>query len=193
MKPGAETIHGRGGAKIKAAISRVCFTEVRLSQAAKHAMRYGMLGIGVHRDFVVKRGGNPVLYVQNSESDIITENLAKTFCFLEDNAKDTEAFLQFKLVLGFLKNMSHQNNSEFELYEEMEWRIVHVSRLMGQYFAEEDDDQFLYRVTLVPQDVKIIVFPDYETKQMTIQDDKIRDFFKNGFPMMTTVEDCKSF
>ena len=200
MKKGRETIHGVGGAKINADISRVCFSEVRLSQAEKHAKMYGMLGIGVHRDFVIERGGNPVLYVRNGDTDMVTQNLANVYCFLadkakdEDNEKEKQVLSELGLVLGFIKGMSHQNDSEFLWYEEMEWRIVHVKRLEGKYFTVEDATQHFYRVNpLYPQDVKILIFPDYDTKQMAIGDDGIKKFFKYGFPMMTTVEDCKSF
>src|SRR4030067_384335 len=40
---------------------RLCFTEIRLSQAQEHAERYGKLGIGFGRDFIMDRGGRPVI------------------------------------------------------------------------------------------------------------------------------------
>src|SRR4030095_9224196 len=43
-------------------LARVCFTEIRLSQAARHSERYGKLGIGFTRDFIANKGGRPVFY-----------------------------------------------------------------------------------------------------------------------------------
>lgn len=42
---------------------RICFTEIRLSQAKSHSQRYGRLGIGFSRDYIVNKGGRPVIYV----------------------------------------------------------------------------------------------------------------------------------
>lgn len=195
MKPGSEVIYGVGKTQITAKISRICFSEVRLSQAESHAKRYGMLGIGVHSDFVVKRQGNPVFYVQNGDEGLVIENLDHIAKYLKANLKEKDKFLlsEFAVALGFLKGMSEPNNSKFEYYEEMEWRIVHTKRLERQYCIAQDKSKYIYRLTISPKDVKILVFPDYETKQMATEDDRIKDFFKNGFPMMTTVEDCKSF
>ena len=197
VQKGRETIHGKGGTCVNANIARVCFSEVRLSQAEKHAKMYGMLGIGVHRDFVIERGGNPVLYVRNGDTDLITQDIGFVHSKLEDMAKDGDKDKEMTLgalrfVMGFLKNMSHQNDTEFLWYEEMEWRFVH-SDTFKKYFTPVDTNQHIYRAWFKPQDIKILVFPDHETKQRAIVDDGIKSFFTSGFPMMTTVEDCKSF
>jgi hypothetical protein len=42
---------------------RICFTEIRLSQVQTHAKRYGKLGIGFSRDFIMNKGGRPVIYI----------------------------------------------------------------------------------------------------------------------------------
>lgn len=43
-------------------LRRLCFTEVRLNQAKTHAKRCGKLGLGFKRDFILNRGGRPVIY-----------------------------------------------------------------------------------------------------------------------------------
>jgi hypothetical protein len=48
-------------------IVRLCFTEIRLSQAEKHARQYGKLGIGFTRDFIMNKGGRPVIYIPFEE------------------------------------------------------------------------------------------------------------------------------
>ena len=51
--------------KIKNVV-RICFTEVRLSQAKVHAKRYGKLGIGFSRDFILNKDGRPVIYIPHT-------------------------------------------------------------------------------------------------------------------------------
>jgi len=38
-------------------VVRLCFTEIRLSQAQRHADRYGRLAIGFTRTFIMEKGG----------------------------------------------------------------------------------------------------------------------------------------
>ena len=53
MKVGTEKIYDLDGEWIQASISRICFTEIKLSLAKKHSQTYGNLGIGVDREFVL--------------------------------------------------------------------------------------------------------------------------------------------
>jgi len=47
-----------------------------------------MLGIGFHRDFVLSREGNPVLYVQNGDKGVLIENLVpRLVSSVPDNGK----------------------------------------------------------------------------------------------------------
>ncbi|MCK5295320.1 MAG: hypothetical protein KAJ75_00390 [Alphaproteobacteria bacterium] len=43
-------------------VPQTCFTELRLSQARRHAKKFGRLGIGMKRFFVFNRGGRPLIY-----------------------------------------------------------------------------------------------------------------------------------
>jgi hypothetical protein len=190
MNRGTERIHGRIGTWIQATISRVCFTEVRLSQAERHANLYGKLGIGFHRDFVVARMGNPVIYVQNADTGVIVEALDRIRGFVNGNAQMTN---MLELVLGFVKSMSHQNDPEFEFYDEMEWRIVQLDHMTGTYIEEQEAANGLYRLILSPRDIRLLVFPDEQTRLMAMQDEDIANFFNGVWPIMTTIEDCRNF
>lgn len=199
MRKGRETIYGVGESNINADIARVCLSEIRLSQAEEHAGKYGMLGIGFYRNYVIERGGNPVLYVRNGDSDMITQNIAfihrKLKTMVEGDNKDTEKEMlgAVRQVMGFMKGMSERaNDLGYLLYEEMEWRIVH-SNTFEQYFTAVDINKHIYRASFQPQDIKILVFPDYDTKEMAMERKEIKDFFGNHFPMMTTIKDCLNF
>lgn len=96
MNPGEELIYGIGKKWIKASISRVCFTEIRLSQTQQHATRYGDLGIGFNREFILEREGNPVFYVQNGDKGHVIENfdcLHGYIDFITKNILNIEKFL----------------------------------------------------------------------------------------------------
>src|SRR5687768_11161370 len=57
-------------------LAKVCFTEVRLSQAERHSERYGKLGLGFTRDFIANKGGRPVFYNPwEAKSDWVEQNL----------------------------------------------------------------------------------------------------------------------
>ena len=70
MRTGKEGIYDLNGNLLETFISRVCFTEIKMSQARKHAQRYGSVGIGVSRDFVLRCYGNPVLYMNSGKSNV---------------------------------------------------------------------------------------------------------------------------
>ncbi|MDQ1318549.1 MAG: hypothetical protein QG588_2211 [Candidatus Poribacteria bacterium] len=52
-----------------------CFTEIKLSQSQKHAERYGRLGFGFTRQFVMDRDGAPVQYVPGDKESMDSRNL----------------------------------------------------------------------------------------------------------------------
>jgi hypothetical protein len=189
MKRGTETIHGFKS-QLTSSITRACFTEIRLSSAINHASRYGLLGIGFNRSFVIKRGGNPVFYVQNGQQGTIAYNLA---IIGSEIKKDQELLKVFELILGYFKNMSEPNNADLIYYNEMEWRIVEFEQLIGKFMTVENAQQHIYRLKMNPSDVRLIVFPDSETIQMAMDDSIIANWIKKGNPNITTVSDCKHF
>ena len=143
MKHGEEHLQGVKASHIKQGIVRVCFTEIRLSQAKEHADRYGKMGIAFHRDFVLEREGNPVFYVQNGTRGHVVEVLAHARQRL-----DSTFHPALDVVIGYLKGMGEPNEPDLKYYDEMEWRILQVVRLMGKYIVVEDREKMHYRLIL---------------------------------------------
>lgn len=203
MRPGEETIYGAGGSYIKAEIARVCFTEIKLSQTEKHARMYGQLGVGFNRDFVLEREGNPVFYVQNGDNGHIIQNFDELAGWLKKLPPDTfELDLNFGklgMIAGYLKNMSDRDKKELKYYDEMEWRVVHVSRLeeLNNYikYLEETDEKNkkIYRLIVRPEDIKLIIFPDNQIMQLALGDKEILKYFNSYMPTLIALEDCKNF
>lgn len=96
------------------ATPQTCFTELKLSQARRHARQYGRLGIGVKRGYLLERGGRPIIYYgfkDTNHNDPFVEACQKNFT---DRA-----------LLNFFKPMNKPNDPlNYALYAESEWRII---------------------------------------------------------------------
>lgn len=102
---------------------RTCFTELKLSESRSHADKYGRLGIGVKRPFVIKRMGRPVLYYDT--------NIARTDWF----RKQCYADLEDKSLLKFFKPMnSKKKRINYDLFGESEWRIIFNKVLLSRNY-----------------------------------------------------------
>jgi hypothetical protein len=95
--------------------------------------------------------------------------------------------------MGYLKNMSDTIETDFNYYEEMEWRVVHLHCLEGKFIMPIDKNLGTYRLKFTPDDVKLIVFPDSETKEMALRDAFFVDYFKQFQPILATINDCVNF
>jgi hypothetical protein len=196
MNIGTEKIYGSlKKESIQGQISRTCFTEIRLSSAKKHAKTYGKLGIGVDRDFVIQRYGNPVFYVMNGDYSNVVTCAAIVRDFLKKNDKsvkyDESPRNQFETLLGYLKNMNEKNENELTYYDELEWRITHLTRLEKEYVVPENRKEHIYRIKLSKEDIKVIVFPDSSTMGMALNDDRVLKSIDN--PNCVTLSDCENF
>jgi hypothetical protein len=56
------------GSLIKVKRPITCFTEWSLGQSLPHTTRYGRLGLGFPKQFVLERGGQPVIYVRDGKT-----------------------------------------------------------------------------------------------------------------------------
>ena len=207
MKKGEEEIEGVNKKGVTAVIGRVCFSEVRLSQAKAHAGEYGGLGIGVHRDYIIEREGNPVFYVQNGLKGHVVENFdfvhgAATRLIAAASEAGNEAAAEnirqgilgpIRHIMGYLKAMSKPDQQDLKLYEEMEWRVVNVDRLESDPAYIDVVDQSESRLRVGPCDIKLIVFPDDATRMLALHDDTLAEYFGKDWPIVTTLAECEDF
>ncbi len=190
MQIGTEKIYDIDCEWIQASISRVCFTEIKLSLAKKHAQTYGNLGIGVNRDFVLKRYGNPVFYVMNGNTSNIVVCARKVLNYLK--TQDKNILKEFAIMLAYLKNMNEQNSDDLIYYDELEWRITHLKRLEDENLITiQNQDSHIYRVPLKKDDIKVIVFPDKKTKSKAFNNEIFISLINN--PICVTIDDCENF
>jgi len=170
---------------------RICFTQIRLSQAQTHADRYGKLGIGFKRDFIMNKGGRPVIYIPFKADKCLLEDSIRN---IYNNSNENQTIRSSIIWLfSYVKRMSDKNGDEnYENYEEMEWRLVYDERPNNKDFTEVKEDGTC-RFKFTASDVKVIVFPDEKTKQMSFNDKCLQTFFSQHRPIFVTLDDCSNF
>lgn len=194
LNKGREVIVGNRNTQINADISRICLTEIKLSKVEQHTLKYGKLGIGFSRDFVISNYGNPVTYVTNSDhSSLLVEHYAFLHQFLR-TVENREMLARLEYLMGFVKNMSDVNNNDMVYYEEMEWRITHNDVLeQAGHIVAEDLDRGVYRLHFDAEQIKLIVFPNEETKSIALVDNELLPLIQQHHPILLTLENCKQF
>jgi hypothetical protein len=169
-------------------IVRLCFTEIRLSQAEKHAERYGKLGIGFTRDFIMNKGGRPVIYIPYKADGRLLEDSIKS---VYEKSKDNEEIHKSsKWIMAHVKRMSDGNSEDY--YEEMEWRLVYDESPDNKHFTK-GKGKGIHRLKFAAHDIKVIIFPDEDTKELSLKTEAIRKYFSEYMPIIATLEDCRNF
>ena len=51
----------------------------------------------------------------------------------------------------------------------------------------------IHRLKFAAHDIKVIIFLDEDTKQLSLKDEAIRKYFSEYMPIMATLEDCRNF
>jgi hypothetical protein len=157
--------------------SKLCFTELKLSESRNHAKRYGRLGIGVKRPYLFKRSGRPLAYYG-------FHNATHNDAFLKQCASD----LSDKTMLNFFKPMNSTNDLNYDLYSESEWRILYFQDLLTRkllidprdpansrehaYFTSLSEAEQKKLKYLAPLDgwLSLIIYPSFWVKNMAKQE-----------------------
>lgn len=178
-------------------VSLTCFSEVRLSYARDHAQRYGRLGIGVRRSFVLDRCGTPAWYVRNRAPESIVSALFEVWLYLATSTDQSTATKRTRLdhAMSMLKPMSDSEGQEdFTYLEEHEWRIVfnHEAKKLGR-IVETGKDNPRFRVPITADDLRVLVFPDDLTRSEALDDNAVKCFLdKAQSPtILLTIDECE--
>ncbi len=170
-------------------LPRLCFTEIRLSQAKDHAYKYGKLGIGFSREFILDRGGRPVIYIPFEPQDgSLERSLTQALDASKGNDKIHKPMIS---VHSFIKRMMDDTGEEH--FDEMEWRIVYDDNPNYRKFFTKGKEVGVFRFNFLPGDVKIIVFPDEDARNASFDDKIIKEFFSQHTPITVTIDDCENF
>jgi hypothetical protein len=168
-------------------ITRLCFTEIRLSQAQMHADRYGKLGLGFSRDFIINKGGRPVIYIPfkaTADSRLLEDSIRNVF---EKSKDHDDIHRSSKWIMTHVKRMSNGKCDDY--YEEMEWRIVHRANDKNI----KNIGNGVHRLKFEANDLKVIIFANEDTKQLSLKDDYIKKYLSEHMPIIATLDDCRNF
>lgn len=161
-------------------VPMVSFCDIPLSQIKNHISNYGHYGIGLSREWAIRNGLNPVLYIQ---SDSKLANSYKGFVdalprLIDPKVKmsEKEPFRQFLDVLRYVKNyeapLTRGENTieDYRFSDEREWRyvpdyssscsMIYTSKDFPKKEAEESLSDM--RLHFEPNDVKYIIIKDDE-------------------------------
>jgi len=106
-------------------VARTCFTELKLSDARRHAYQYGRLGFGVKRTYLFRRGGRPMIYVGPQRTDVPGNwNPSYPDWITGQRPGGATALTPDDVAWTFVKYMSETEDLSFTYYSESEWRII---------------------------------------------------------------------
>lgn len=202
-----ERVDGKPSSFIQYAGGMTCFTEIHLSRAEDHSRRYGLLGVVVSRSFVLSRLGGPVMYVRNGVPERTTTAANALFNFINycegkgiAGAKDAKQAFGAMAVL--MKGMSNTGADDFAYLEEQEWRIPHSYEAENAGLMKKPPVGFPasptgpeYVLPLAPDEVKLLVFPDDQTRAAASVDSRVTGWLarRSGPPVMLTLDECLRF
>lgn len=137
-----EDVRWLGQADAKAvAFPMVCFCDIPLSRISDHVNFYGQYGLGMTRDWALKNGLNPILYI-SGDNGLSAEmrNLNEHFNLLLGDNK-VKAKESMRYVYAHSKPASgvmvvDGNPVEKDFYLESEWRLVPRHKDVPAYIRE---------------------------------------------------------
>ena len=104
---------------------RTCFTELKLSYVRSHAARFGRLGIGFKRFFLLDRLGSPMTYYQPDRKNWF-------FPPYISNRKDYNPNDFFACFLKHMTGKANDNTLEYKYYDESEWSIIYSDEIKSK-------------------------------------------------------------
>jgi hypothetical protein len=130
MKDGKGFIEFQGKTIKRPQFARTCFTELKLSQAREHAIKFGRLGIGFKRMFVCDRMGLPMVYFRPEKHNWFISPYLKN----NIDQKDGKSIpLVNEYWACFLKSMDEKHTPgellQYKQFNESEWRIIYSEEI----------------------------------------------------------------
>ena len=153
----------------------VCFTDIPLDHLEEHTKQYGEYGIGMNKEWGIRNGLNPILYVVD-DSDLNKAILDLQGHIADKNIHDKKELKNvgklYWRVAGYFKRYM-ESESIKPYYDEREWRYLvpfnegeHIFRLIDDSLTNENiqrlnlevQNKFPLKFTL--EDIDNIIIPD---------------------------------
>jgi len=111
------------------------------------------------------------------------------------NSHQKEMREQLRWIMAHVKRMSNKEREGHEdyedYYEEMEWRLVHDQSSRGRNFIKVSTQE--HRLPFKADDLKVLIFPNDETKKLSLSDVDIIKYFTKHMPSIVTLDECNNF
>lgn len=167
-------------AGFESAIPMVCFCDISLSQINNHIKMYGGYGIGMTKEWGIRKKLNPIIYVNpNSNiSESVSELAENIYQALDKHCSEItrNIFDEYMNLVNFLKpyngnfNRGNKIHKDVRFYNEREWRYVpkidfdsvvknnlcKEEFLNPEILENENQKLFEYRLGFKPSDIKYI-------------------------------------
>lgn len=165
----------------KNAFPMTCFCDIPIAQLKDHTGKYGKYGIGLTKEWGIKNGLNPVLYISSNNSQIISQlkGALITLKSVEENGgKDIKEKIHsiqnnlYHVLRYFKPYQGIQDTKPLTFYDEKEWRYLPEANHEHDYFylAEEgfnnedckkeaNDDMTVKKIEFTCDDIKFLVVP----------------------------------
>ncbi len=188
-----EEIEGDGKSRTFAA-PMVSFCDLRLSEVASHMATYGDYGIGLAKEWAVKRGLNPVAYwnaearlinnlfqnVEDFYKDVRSENDYTKSLTMEKRYNDSIDIYRFiKNYEGRLERRGHDPVEKFRFADEREWRYVPSidavwppfvdSKSINERGKEFWNQTIDHRLEFEPDDIRYIIVANEDERMAVIE------------------------
>lgn len=85
----------------------VCFTEWSLNDSISHTKKYGKLGFGFSKRFILQSGGQPVSYVKGQKNDPYTKSLEELAKFFNDKKNYDSSDVDFEKAKKDFEYIAH--------------------------------------------------------------------------------------
>jgi Putative abortive phage resistance protein AbiGi, antitoxin len=187
--------------EIRALHPMLCFSEWGVAESRSHSGRYGLMGLGFTRKFVMNAGGRPVVYIPNKRSDPFRRSLIDIIRFIRNNPHAEKKLLSHvDFVSSYLKSYHFKRTTakSAEKFGKVKRSLKtksstsqknHLSLDFGGILANLEDRE--WRVLLnTPKaqsdhlafqagELAMIVFPDHETLSLAMRNDVIMNWMSN--------------
>ena len=182
--------------EIRATHPMLCFSEWGISESNAHSGRYGYMGLGFTRKFVMNKRGRPIVYIPNNKSDPFRQALVEMIQAVRGGQKDNSKLHRHAdLLASYLKSYNFKRTTEKKpsngkssaksvRKKAASYQDDHLLRLdFGGLFANLEDREWRIipkRIEDEPQhlkfksgDLAMVVFPDHQTLSLAMQCDAI--------------------
>lgn len=209
-KPGDSNCEWVFNRVFEASHRMICFSEWGLGDSAAHSGRYGRLGLGFTRKFVMAKGGRPVVYVPNNRGDRFRKALHRV---LEAANEDVKLQRHVDLVASYLKayhlprsgpgsetvkkdptadatkdkkSKTTPRTKPDDLDLKIDFGGVYANledrewRILEDEAARSGSDGIDPHLLFQPGQLAMIVFPDHQTLTLAMRRKKIIDWIIDG-------------